>query len=250
LLIFSIPAVQSKVANIVTNKINSKYGTSIHVNKVGLKWNGDVNLKDVYIEDHHQDTLIYARFVATSILSAKKVIDGNLELGSIALDEAKFYLKFYKGEESDNISIFSKKFIPKTPNPNAPPFVMTSSKIIFEDAVFRYIDEDLEDQIVIDYTELEAKFDDFKLVNDIVDTHIDHLAFNAKRGYSVSSLKGDFHYDPDVIRLQDFSLDTKYSELEGNISLDISGDKIFDFINKVDINAAFAKANISTNDML
>lgn len=249
LLIFSIPAVQSKMAQIVTNKVNSKYGTSIHVDKLGLKWNGDVNLKDIYIEDHHQDTLIYARSIATSILSAKKVIDGNLELGTIALDGAKFNLKFYSGEESDNISIFSRKFAPEVPNPDAPPFILTSSKISLEDARFRYIDQDLQDSLVIDYTNLEAELKDFKLVDDVVDTHINQLAFNARRGYYIDALNGDFHYEPDAMSLHDFTLKTKDSELEGDIDLDTSGDKMTDFINKVDLKAAFAKANISTNDI-
>lgn len=240
---------QSKVASIITNKVNKKYGTSIHVDKVGLKWNGDLNLKDIYIEDHHQDTLIYTRSLATSVLSAKKAIDGNLELGSIALEGTKFYLKSYKGEGSDNISIFSKKFVPKNPNPNAPPFVMTSSKITLEGAVFRYIDEDLENPVVLDYTGLEGALEGFTLVDDVIDTHIDHLAFKAKRGYGISSLEGDFHYDTNNINLRDFSVKTEFSDLEGTIALDTSGDKMSDFVNKVGIEAAFAKANISTNDI-
>ncbi|WP_299213839.1 hypothetical protein, partial [uncultured Dokdonia sp.] len=108
LLLFSIPAVQTKVASIVTSKINKKYGTSIHVDRVGLKWNGDLSLKSIYIEDHHLDTLIYSRTLYTSVLSVKKIIDGNLELGSIDLEGTQFHLKIYKGEDSDNISIFSK----------------------------------------------------------------------------------------------------------------------------------------------
>ncbi|MFT5890001.1 MAG: hypothetical protein ACI9Y7_000089 [Dokdonia sp.] len=248
-LVFSIPAVQTKVASIVTNKINKKYGTSIHLDKVGLKWNYDINIKGVYIEDHHQDTLIYARSIATSILSVKKAIDGNLELGSIALEGTQFHLKIYEGEENDNISIFSKKFAPENPNPDAPPFIMTSSKITLEDAYFRYIDEGLEDQVVIDYTGLEAQLDDFKLVDDVVDTHISDISFTAKRGYAISSLEGDFHYDINSIALGSFILTTDFSELEGDITLDTSGDKMSDFINKVGIEAAFAKANISTNDI-
>lgn len=237
------------MAQIVTKRVNAKYGTSIHVDKLGLKWNGDVNLKDVYIEDHHQDTLIYARSVATSILSAKKVIDGNLELGSIALDGAKLHLKYYSGEESDNISIFSKKFAPKVPNPDAPPFVMTSSKISLDDATFKYIDQDLQDSLILDYTGMEARLKDFKLVDDVVDTHIDHLAFKARRGYYIAALEGDFHYESDTMYLHDFVLKTDDSELEGTIDLDTSGDKMSDFVNEVGVKAAFAKANISTNDI-
>ncbi|WP_299215592.1 translocation/assembly module TamB domain-containing protein, partial [uncultured Dokdonia sp.] len=138
---------------------------------------------------------------------------------------------------------------PQIPNPDAPPFVITSSKITIEDGSFRYINENLEDQVVIDYTRLETQLDDFKLVNDVVDTRIDHLTFTAKRGYAISSLEGDFHYDPDSITLQKFILKTEFSEIEGDIALDTSGDKMSDFINNVDIEAAFAKANISTNDI-
>lgn len=249
LLIFSIPAVQTKVATIVTNKINKKYGTSIHIDRVGLKWNYDINIKGVYIEDHHQDTLIYSRAIATSILSVKKAMDGNLELGTIALDGTQFHLKIYKDEDSDNISIFSKKFVPENPDPNAPPFMLTSSKVTLEDGMFRYIDENLDDQLVLDYTQLEAQLNDFKLIDDVVDTHIDYLTFTAKRGYAISSLAGDFHYDPDLITLQRFHLTTEFSEIEGDIALDTSGDTMSDFINKVAIEAAFAKANISTNDI-
>ncbi|MFC4634559.1 translocation/assembly module TamB domain-containing protein [Dokdonia ponticola] len=249
LLIFSIPAVQTKVATIVTNKINKKYGTSIHIDRVGLKWNYDINIKGVYIEDHHQDTLIYSRSIATSILSVKKAIDGNLELGSIDLDGTQFHLKIYKDEDSDNISIFSKKFAPENPDPNAPPFTLTSSKITLEDAMFRYSNENLDDPLVLDYTQLETQLDDFTLVGEVVDTQIDHLTFTAKRGYAISSLTGDFHYDPDSITLQQFVLTTESSEIEGDIALDTSGDKMSDFINKVAIEAAFAKANISTNDI-
>ncbi len=237
------------MAQIVTKKVNSKYGTSIHVDKLRLKWNLDVNLKNVYIEDHHQDTLIYTRSITTSILSAKKALNGNLELGSIALEGAKFNLKFYSGEESDNISIFSKKFAPKEPNPNAPPFEMTSSKISLKDAKFKYIDQDLQDSLIIDYTGLEVELRDFKLVDDVVDTYINHLSFNARRGYYIEALSGKFHYEPNAMSLQDFALKTKDSELEGTIDLDTSGDKMTDFVNKVDIKAAFAKANISTNDI-
>lgn len=249
LLFFSIPAVQSKAGQIVTNKVNSKYGTSIYVDKLRLKWNADVDLRGVYIEDHHKDTLIYSRSLATSILSAKKVIDGNLELGDISLEGAIFNLKIYKGETSDNITVFSKKFAPEVPSESPEPFIMNAPSVSIADGTFRYIDENISNPVVIDYENLSITIEDFHLVDDIVDGHIDKMAFNARRGYSVKNLEGDFHYDTNAITLLAFDLKTNYSELSGDIRLDISGDNLNDFVNKTKIEAAFAKANISTNDI-
>ena len=88
-ILLSIPVVQTRLGKLATQKINDRYKTDISINKVGLKWNGDVKIKEVYIADHHADTLIYVDALATSILSAKKAIDGNLDLGAIDMDRVK-----------------------------------------------------------------------------------------------------------------------------------------------------------------
>ena len=247
-LILSIPSVQSSLAKRITKSVNTKYGTSIYVNKLGLKWNGDLNLKDVYIQDHHQDTLIYARSLATSIISVKKLMDENFELGDISIDEGRFFLKRYAGEQSDNISIFAKKFIPKKPSSGGE-FVMSSSQVSLTNGHFKYIDEELGNPVAVDYSSLNATLEDFDLVNDVVNAHIDELSFKAARGYEIKTLEGDFHYGPESIMLKEFDLETAHSSLQGDLEMDISGDKMSEFTNLVEIKAAFAKAEVSTNDI-
>ena len=102
LIIFSIPAVQTSVAKKVTNALNETYGTDISIQKIRLKYNGNALIKDVYIADHHQDTLIYAETVETSLLSIRALIKNEMPLGGVFLDEAKLYVKKYQGEE-DNL---------------------------------------------------------------------------------------------------------------------------------------------------
>ena len=31
----------------------------INISRLGLNWKGELDIRDVYIEDHHSDTLIY-----------------------------------------------------------------------------------------------------------------------------------------------------------------------------------------------
>ena len=249
MLILSIPKVQSNLAQRITKLVNSKYGTSINVDKLGIKWNGDINLKGVYIADHHQDTLIYARSIATSILSAKRIMNEDFALGTITIDDGKFYMKRYKGEVTDNISIFSKKFVPKK-TASAKAFVLSSSKVILSKGKFKYTDQELADPVPVAYSDIYTKLTDFNLHNTVVNTQINDLSFKARRGYEISALEGDFHYDANAILLKDFDLETPHSSLQGgNIEMDISEGKMSDFTNLVTIEAAFAKAKISTTDI-
>jgi hypothetical protein len=248
LVVFSIPAVQTRVAKYVTTKVNEKYNTDIYVDRVGLKWNGEVNLKGILIKDHHADTLIYAKTLASSLLSVKKVIDGNMDLGSIDITEASLYVKNYSGEQRDNLSIFSKSFVTGAP-PTGKVFLMTSSNIRITNGRFRYIDEDLNEPLVLDYNGLRLDVDDFNLRDDVVDATIKNLGFEARKGYGITSLVGQMHYDPESIRLSDFTLHTAQSVIEGSIDLDTKGNALDDFNNKVEIKAAFAKAEVSTTDI-
>ena len=52
-----MPTVQTYIAKKVTTKLNQNFGTNININRLGLNWKGEIDIKDVYIEDHHSDTL-------------------------------------------------------------------------------------------------------------------------------------------------------------------------------------------------
>ena len=48
-LILSIPAVQTKLGKYATNEINKEFKTNINIAKVSMQFNGDVELKNIYI---------------------------------------------------------------------------------------------------------------------------------------------------------------------------------------------------------
>lgn len=247
-LLFSFPAVQTHIAKNATDRINEKYGTEIHLERVGLKWNGDVLVKGTLIRDHKNDTMIYVRELATSVYSVKKVLDSDLDLGDISLEGARFYLTKYEGDTSDNLTIFSRKFASNNSQGNTN-FLLASDDVLITDGRFMYINEELNDPFVLDYQNLTTEWEDFVINNQTVDAHITSLSFDAIKGYQIRTLDGIFHYDPDLISLNDFSLTTDDSSLEGDITLDTSDGALDDFNTLVEVKAAFAKAEISTNDI-
>ena len=48
-LVFSVPSVQTSLGGYTTSSINKTYGTRIKIEKVGLQFNGDVELKNILI---------------------------------------------------------------------------------------------------------------------------------------------------------------------------------------------------------
>ena len=95
-MVLSTSVVQTYIANKVTQKINEKFGTSIHIDRLGLNWKGEIDIRDLYIEDHHQDTLIYSKKLVTNLLSVTHLANGKLDFGFIELHGPKFYLKTYQ----------------------------------------------------------------------------------------------------------------------------------------------------------
>ena len=92
-LVFSIPLVQTRLGKYATNWLNEEYGTNININKIGLQFNGDVELKEILIIDYKKDTLISVRELNTSILNFRNLANSKLAFGDIDLEGLVFNLK-------------------------------------------------------------------------------------------------------------------------------------------------------------
>ena len=77
-IFFSLPVVQTLLAQFATKKINDQYGTHINIERLKvslISWN--TGLEGVYIEDYQQDTLFYVNELKTSIFG--KIPYGKLD---------------------------------------------------------------------------------------------------------------------------------------------------------------------------
>ena len=88
-MVFSIPKMQSYAAKKVTTFVNKKYKTDINLKAVSVSFSGEVNVHGLLIKDHHQDTLISAKRLSTSILNFSELINGNGQLSNAFLRNAK-----------------------------------------------------------------------------------------------------------------------------------------------------------------
>ena len=249
-IIFSIPAVQTKLARIVTDDLNKDFGTNLKIEKVDLSLLGSVSLKGIEIKDHHQDTLIYVKRLKSSLFDVKRIIENNIQLKSTSLKGVYVNVKNYKGEEIDNLTVFVDKFEDDNPrDPNSNPFKLSSSNIYFEDINYKQINENK--KVPLDFAAYHGggSLQDFSIIGPNVAIKIRGLYFTDNRGLEVTNLTTDFTYSKTQMKFYNTLLQTKSSTIKAEIDFNYDRKNLSKFNELVYINANFKNSFLSTLDL-
>ncbi len=245
----SLPVVQTKIAHYFTEKINEDFGTDIYIDQVEVTIFGGVQLKKVLIKDDRKNTLIYASRINTSILDAKKLLDGQLIFGKIRANNLNLQIRTYKNEKESNLDKFIAAF--DDGKKSSGKFLMTSEKITLIDSRFTKVDENAKTPKEVDFTKLNAVVTGFKIKGPNVTTQIESMSFLDHRGLFVENLKSKFAYTKKNIRLENLELKTANSKFNGDVILNYNMDNhdFSDFNNRVVFDIKTKGAAIATNDI-
>ncbi|MFY0629260.1 MAG: translocation/assembly module TamB [Flavobacteriaceae bacterium] len=252
IIIFSIPAVQTRIAKIVTDNINEDYGTDLVIKKVDLSLLGTVALKGVEIRDHHKDTLIFVDRIRTSLLNAKRILDNKVELKNTSFKGIHFHMKTYKDEDNDNLSIFVDKFEDDNPRDTTlvyTPFELSTSNIYLEDLTYTLIDEN--NKVPLDFAAYGGggTLQDFSIVGPNVSVKIRGLYFTDNRGVDITSLTTDFKYTKAQMQFYDTRIETPHSLLNAQLEFNYRRSNLSKFNELVTVDATFDKSYLSILDL-
>ncbi|OBY66771.1 hypothetical protein LPB301_06110 [Polaribacter reichenbachii] len=249
-IILSIPAVQTKIGNYLTAKVNEDFGTDLTIEKVDLSLLGSVQLKGVKIKDHHKDTLIFVSKLSTSIINAKRIIDSEVNLKSIYLDDAFFYMKTYKDENNDNLSIFIDSFDDGKPKDSlANPFILRATNVYVNNLNYKIVDANKVDSVAYSATNAGGNLQDLAVEGPNFSTNIRGLHFTDKYGLEVTNLTTDFSYTKTAMHFVSTTLQTKNTDIKADIDFKYKREDLIDFNNKVQINARFSKSDVAIQDI-
>jgi len=248
-LILSIPAVQTALGKYATNMLNEEFGTNINIGKVGLQFNGDVELKEIYIEDYKKDTLIAIQELNTSILNYGNLSNGKLNFGDIDIYNLIFNIKTYEGESDTNLDVFVARFDEDNPRPEKSGFLLSSSDVSIYDSTFRLIDENRETHKVLEFNDLNINATNFVIDGSDVRTRINTLAFKDSRGAHVQNLMTDFEYTLTYMTFKNLSIKTEKSILKGKLRFDYNREDFKYFEDKVQVTADFTDSEVALNDL-
>ncbi len=249
MLVLSLPSVQTYLGKKVTQRINDDFGTHITIDKIGLKINGDVELKSIYIEDYKKDTLINVNELNTSILSFTNIYNGKLTFGDIDINGLTFNIKIYKDEPMSNLDVFIKKFEEDNPQKEVKTFLLSSSDVSIYDGTFRMINENKETPKLIEFNKLYLNATNFVINDSDISARINTFAFIDSRGLVVKNMVTDFEYSPDHLSFDDLSITTTHSHLKGNVKFSYTPEDLKDFTNKVKVEANFKDSEVLLDEL-
>ncbi|WP_298513288.1 translocation/assembly module TamB domain-containing protein [uncultured Kordia sp.] len=249
LIIFSIPAVQTAVGKKATNWLNEKYNTNINIERIGLKWNGDISMKDIYIEDYLKDTLIHINALETSILSFNNVLNNKLEFGTVNIEGLTLNINTEKDSTDTTLDVFIAKLDSEPSDGTPSNFLLTSSKLKLNDSKFRYKDQNNSTPDMLDFKELSGTVYDFKVQGPNVSGDVQNLTFLDVHGLRVNEMNTIFHYSLTQMRFDNLLIKTDNSQLNGSVVFDYERKDFANFLDKVKLSAKFTDSKIDFNEL-
>ena len=245
----SLPQVQTKLAQYLTEKLNKDFNTDINVERIKITVFGSVKLQQVFIRDHHKDTLIYAKKIQTNILSFKKLYNGDLFFGDIRADGLILNMKIYKGEKDSNLDLFIEAFDTKPTGKPSKKFLLTAKNVYLTNSRFILTDNNLKIPKSVDFNRIDATLNRLKVEGPDVTMFINRMAFRDFRGLYVSDFTSDFTYTKTNILLKKLKFFTEDSNFDGDVALRYIRTDFSDFNNKVKFDIDIKHASIATNDI-
>lgn len=243
-LLLSLSSIQTYFGKKVTKRINDDFGTNINIERIGLKVNGDVDLKSIYIEDYKGDTLININKLNTSILSFKNLYNGKLVFGDIAIEGLTFNIKTYKDAPLTNLDVFIQKFEEDNPKEEIKTFLLSSSDVSIYDGTLRMINDNKQTPKLFEFNKLYLNATNFVINDSNISARINTFAFIDSRGLVVKNMVTDFEYGPDHLSFDDLRITTTNSSLKGNLKFSFNKEDLLDFTNKVKIEANFKNSEV------
>ncbi|HEY6143919.1 MAG TPA: translocation/assembly module TamB domain-containing protein [Flavobacterium sp.] len=244
----TLPSVQTKLGQYVTNALNEKYKININVEQVSITVFGGVKLKKVLILDYRKDTLIYSNRVKTNILDWEKITKGDLIFGEVALDGVYFNMRTYKNEKKSNLDVFVDAFDTGGP-PSKGHFLLTASKVKITNGHYRLMDDNRVNGKDCDFTKINLKATALRIYGTEVSTTMNQLSFQDHRGIFVEDLTTKFSYTKKQMKLENLDMTTKESKLKGAIVMNYEIEDFAHFTDKVEFDIKLDKSSIGSNDV-
>ncbi|MBD0824488.1 translocation/assembly module TamB [Aestuariibaculum marinum] len=248
-LVLTLPFVQTQLGNYATKKLNNEFKTNINIDRVSMQLNGDIELKDIYIQDYKQDTLISVSELNTSIISVRNAINGQLAFGDIDVEGLVFNIVTYKDATETNLDVFVKRFEDDNPRTEKSSFLMSSSDVSIYDGVFRLLNENKENTKLLEFYNLNINATNFLINGSDVSARINTLNFEDSRGVTVKNLTTNFAYTLTDMTFANLDIKTPNSRLKGDLKFEYLREDLQYFTDKVLVTASFEDSSVLLDEL-
>ena len=252
------PKVQTRLAQFVAGEISQTIQSKVSIDKIKIKFNGAISIDGFYVEDLHQDTLLYAQHLDASLagfyLNFQRII-----FDKVDLNNAQFNLRQYPGEEDLNIQfILDALKSGDTSAVSGPSTKLFFWKVNLDNVRFRFNTQDsLIDSApeIIDYENMDiyhikGELSQFSIIDDSLFGNIKNMSCRERSGLRLDDFDADFTVAPSLMSFNGLNVAMENSKVQGNIIMDYeSFDELSNFVEDVFIRAMFSASKVNLNDL-
>ena len=102
ILLFSIPAVQTYVAQKAAAYLSKEMGTEVSIEKLRISWDFDIIIEKIMLKDLHGHTLIAGSHGRCDFPKYNQ-LNRQLTISNIRVEDAEVFIAKYKGEDDINL---------------------------------------------------------------------------------------------------------------------------------------------------
>ena len=217
-LFFSSEKVQTRVANSITQRVNSSFETDIEIGSAKIALTGGVRLGAVLIRDHKKDTLFFLKELKLQLDELEGVLKGDYQLSSLSIDQPFLSIKTYAEESSSNLQQFIDKL--KSSSKKSKTFLASIEVLSMDNA--RLSLADLNKASVINLEELNVLFSSLQFDAQSLSGEIELLNYCSTQLEELQALKGKLSFDQGNLALENFDIKTTNAQIKGDLKINAS----------------------------
>ncbi len=255
-ILLNFPAVQTLLTHTIADYYSKKLHTKIHIGRVDFEFLKKLVLKDVYIEDLHKDTLLYATALKCDIgqVSFKS---HQIYFSNIDVDKAKIKLITYKNDTNFNLQYLLDAFSSKdTTKSTGPGWNVSFGKLSLNGIDFRRqnLNDTTKDYglrfVDLDVRDLRGKISTIRFMHDTIRAVIENISLREKSGFVLKKFSCYVNLSPRGMELDELKIQTANTDISTDLVFKYANFSAYDdFVNKVDMKANFHKSKVCFDDI-
>ncbi|MHC5354487.1 translocation/assembly module TamB domain-containing protein [Myroides sp. LJL115] len=239
--------VQSFLARIAVDKVNTTFSTNIGIEGIAIDLFGNITLKGVSATDNHDLKFIEIGKVSTKIANYEALKVGQIFLDDSTIEDLFLNIHKYKEEEFSNIDCLINAFDNGKPGDGS--FKLEAKSIALKNGHLIISDDNAKEVVAIDFQSLDGLVKDFKIHGPNIYAHIDSGNFKDNWGMNIKDLKGDFGLTKTSISVDNMFIQTDKSFIKGDLLFSFNPGDMKYFTDKVNWDFYIEKANVNTSDV-
>ena len=239
IIVISLPATKNWAAQKVISNLNEDLKSEIFFQSVDVNYFGDVSIKKVYIKDYKgfpflKAEELYADSNWFSIISNSR----DLKFQSLSLKKLDLKVITYKGDSISNFIRFVDLFDDgKARDPKKKPFQL-KSRIAISNSKISIVNQNSEGEAGkwLTATNVNLVVPELKVVGADVSAKINNMRFTTERWgkkHIVDTFSTDFSLTKKALTLNELTINTDHSLLQGVLKFNLNNGSWADFADKV-----------------